>query len=77
MRFSSSRQESPASSRIRVRLLATTVLLPLEPDASTVIRIMDYRITPMRVEELGLIVPSELPPFTRDSENLTAARLDE
>jgi hypothetical protein len=40
MRFSSSRQESPASTRMRVRLLETSVLFPLEPEASTVIRII-------------------------------------
>src|ERR1700733_4205729 len=40
MRFSSSRQESPASTRMRVRLLETRVLFPLEPEASTVIRII-------------------------------------
>src|SRR5882757_6975794 len=40
IRFSSSRQDSPASTRMRVRLLDTIVLFPLEPEASTVIRII-------------------------------------
>ena len=40
MRFSSSRQERPASTRTRVRELEMTVLLPLEPEASTVMRII-------------------------------------
>src|ERR1700733_134402 len=40
IRLSNSRQESPASTRIRVRLLDTSVLFPLEPEASTVILIM-------------------------------------
>jgi hypothetical protein len=40
-RFISSRQESPASTRMRVRLLATSVLFPLDPEASTVIRIIE------------------------------------
>src|ERR1700678_2279000 len=40
MRLRSSRQESPASTRMRVRLLATIVLLPLDPEASTVMRII-------------------------------------
>jgi hypothetical protein len=35
----SSRQERPASTRTRVLEEAITVLLPLEPEASTVIRI--------------------------------------
>src|ERR1700744_1875855 len=39
-RFISSRQESPASTRMRVRLLETSVLFPLDPEASTVILII-------------------------------------
>jgi hypothetical protein len=38
MRFNSSRQESPASTRTVVFELEITVLLPLEPEASTVMR---------------------------------------
>src|ERR1700744_4063595 len=45
-RLSSSRQESPASTRIRVRLLATSVLFPLEPEDSTVILIMRKAYAP-------------------------------
>ena len=40
MRLRSSRQERPASTRTRVRELEMTVLLPLEPEASTVMRII-------------------------------------
>src|SRR6185437_629555 len=43
MRLSSSRQERPASTRTRVRELEMTVLLPLEPEASTVMRIIRLR----------------------------------
>ena len=43
MRLISSRQESPASTRTRVLEEEMTVLLPLEPEASTVIRIMRLR----------------------------------
>ncbi len=39
MRFSSSRQLSPASTSTRVRALAITVELPFEPEARTVMRI--------------------------------------
>src|SRR6202044_1629131 len=46
IRFSSSRQESPASTRMRVRLLDTSVLFPLEPEASTVILIMRKAYAP-------------------------------
>jgi hypothetical protein len=38
MRFINSRHERPATTRMRVVELETTVLLPLEPLASTVIR---------------------------------------
>src|SRR5277367_1516753 len=51
MRLKSSRHETPASTRMRVRVLETTVLLPREPLASTVIRTMKMRIRPMRVED--------------------------
>src|SRR5579871_4585528 len=40
MRLRSSRQERPASTRMRVREEEMTVLLPLDPEASTVIRII-------------------------------------
>src|SRR6185312_2524926 len=43
MRLSSSRQERPASTRTRVREEEMTVLLPLEPEASTVMRIIRLR----------------------------------
>ena len=43
MRFISSRHESPASTRTRVLEEEMTVLLPLEPEASTVMRIMDLQ----------------------------------
>src|ERR1700677_5302727 len=46
IRFTSSRQESPASTRMRVRLLDTSVLFPLEPEASTVILIMRKAYAP-------------------------------
>ena len=46
IRLSSSRQESPASTRMRVRLLDTSVLFPLEPEASTVILIMRKAYAP-------------------------------
>src|SRR5579883_1936718 len=51
IRLKSSRQESPASTRMRVREVATMALLPLEPLASTVIRTMLFRILPIGVEE--------------------------
>src|ERR1700739_4674085 len=50
MRLNSSRQDTPTSTRIRVRDDETTVLLPLEPLASTVIFTMLSRIPPNRVE---------------------------
>src|SRR6202023_1175435 len=50
MRFRISRQESPASTRMRVRFVATTVLLPFEPLASTVIRIMEKAYAKRRVK---------------------------
>src|SRR5580704_10126045 len=40
MRLRSSRQERPASTRMRVREEEMTVLLPLDPEANTVIRII-------------------------------------
>jgi hypothetical protein len=40
MRFNSSRHERPASTSTRVREDEMTVLLPLDPEASTVIRII-------------------------------------
>src|SRR5260370_19214536 len=43
MRLRSSRQERPASTRIRVREEEMTVLLPFDPEASTVIRIIRLR----------------------------------
>ncbi len=44
IRRSSSRHDSPASTSTRVRLEEMTVLLPFDPEASTVIRIMASRI---------------------------------
>src|SRR5579884_937175 len=55
IRLKSSRQESPASKRMRVLELETMVLLPLEPLASTVILTMFFRILPTGVEETGQI----------------------
>src|SRR5579884_2554168 len=55
IRLKSSRQESPASTRMRVLELETMVLLPLEPLASTVILTMFFRILPTGVEETGQI----------------------
>jgi hypothetical protein len=40
MRLKSSRHDSPASTKILVRELETTMQLPFEPEASTVIRII-------------------------------------
>ena len=59
MRFSSSRQESPASTRMRVRLLDTNVLFPLEPEASTVIRIIQkaYARLPLNTRPVAAKVP--------------------
>src|ERR1700722_6243249 len=50
-RLRSSRQERPASTRMRVRLLETSVLFPLEPEASTVIRII------LQGYALALLIP--------------------
>src|SRR5271154_4585541 len=44
IRRSSSRHDSPASTSTRVRLEEMTVLLPFDPEASTVIRIMLFSI---------------------------------
>src|SRR5579871_2594793 len=44
MRLKSSRQLSPASTRMRVRPPVTTVLFPLDPEARTVKRIMHLSI---------------------------------
>src|SRR5579875_3149149 len=51
MRLNISRHDSPASTSRRVRLLATRVLLPLEPLASTVIRTIRLRIRLFCVDE--------------------------
>ena len=59
MRLSSSRQESPASTRMRVRLLATRVLFPLEPEANTVMRIIEKSIRGLMVENRA--VEAEVP----------------
>src|SRR5271155_5051631 len=66
MRLKSSRQETPASTRIRVRVLETTVLLPREPLASTVIRTMKMRIRLMCVEERGRNQGGSIDSATRD-----------
>src|ERR1700741_4997798 len=46
-----SRQDIPASTRMRVCVLETTVLLALEPRASPVIRTISLRIRLRRVED--------------------------
>src|SRR5579883_3614900 len=51
MRLKISRHDMPASARIRVCVRETTVLLPFEPLASTVIRTMFFRIRLSHVEE--------------------------
>src|SRR3954470_7829990 len=50
MRRKSSRQLNPASTKMRVCPPLTTVLLPLEPDASTVNRTIDVSIQPEAVD---------------------------
>src|SRR6476619_533707 len=51
IRLKSSRQLRPASTRMRVRVEATIVLLPREPLASTVILTMRIRIQRIAVQD--------------------------